>query len=1189
MRFLTNFSLKNPAALVIIIMLIIVGGVFSASQLQMESMPDISIPMVIVSVPYPGAPPADIVENVTKPLEDSFSNIKGVKNVNSTSAENVAMIMVEFGYDQDMEDAKKQVEQAAASVTLPEEAMDATISTVNMNSTPILKFNYAVKEEKFEELQKIINEKVVPRLSHLEGVGSVQVTGSENSQISIKLKPEKLKQYNLTSQQISQLLVANNLAVPVGEVSIDSLQVPIKINQQPKSLNDLKNMQIPLYPSQQEGMTNAFKSVGEGMDALGQAVGGLGQAVNQMGQGMQGLAQAQGALGQGVGAVQAQTRLLTQIQGLQNQILSDKITLNGLEAGDEKTALEKKIDTNTKTLQQLNNQLKILQSQVPELKGTSGMTGKISSPQITSKPAGTSSKTTAATNTDTTLKTVKLSEIADVAFVDDAAQSITRLNGQNAIGVDIVKGSEANTVAVADTVKKELEKLEDELPQGVECTTVLDQSVDVKASVNGMLREGLLGALFAAVVILIFLRSGRSTLIAVVSIPLSVLISLILLKQAGVTLNIMTLGGMAVAIGRVVDDSIVVIENIYRRLQRDMLDKEEIIRVATKEVASAITSSTLTTVAVFLPLGLVSGIIGKIFLPFALTVVFALLASLLVALTVVPLLAKYLLKRKETADNKEAVHDDEDEHSKGVFETFYTRILVWSLNHKVKVILVSVLLLAGSLGLVSRIGSSFLPAGEESSINIKAQLPSGTGKAEMNKKAMEIEKLLEKDNNVEMYQTIVGSAGGNLFSGGGSSNDINVFVKLSDNSHVNDYMKDLKDELKSVNGLSAINVAQVEQQSGSTNQLEVVITGNEIQDVRETGEKITQKLEKIDKLENVKNNLTDKKEEINVRVIPDKATSQGLSAGQIAMTMRELLTDSKVNTMTVDKKNYEVMLGIGLDPVKKLDQVKNFELQTPLGATVKLSDVAEVSLGQAQTSVFRLNQQEYASVTANIVSEDTGAVSTAVEKEISKMDLPGGVEAKLGGTTEMMRDSFGQLGMAMIVAVGLIYLVLVIAFGEALAPFTILFSLPFAAIGAFAGLWLTGQQISVSSMIGGLMLIGIVVTNAIVLVDRIKQQLSKGHSLRDAIVDSGRTRLRPILMTAIATIFALLPLALGFSEGALISQGLAVVVIGGLTSSTALTLLIVPIVFESLTGLMLKAGNKKKQDVKNLKVISENN
>lgn len=756
------------------------------------------------------------------------------------------------------------------------------------------------------------------------------------------------------------------------------------------------------------------------------------------------------------------------------------------------------------------------------------------------------------TNVPTTVPTVALSELATIED-KGIEESISRSNGERSIGVQVTKTQDANTVDVVNAVKEVLNDFEAE-NDTANVSITLDQGQPIEESVETMLSKALLGGLFAILIILVFLRNFRSTIIAVISIPLSLLMALIVLKQLDITLNIMTLGAMTVAIGRVVDDSIVVIENIYRRLTRsnEPLRGKELIIAATKEVFIPIASSTIVTIAVFLPLGFVTGFVGELFLPFALTVVFALLASLLVAITVVPMMADSFFKNRDKL---------KPEEGPGKLAEWYRGVLNWSLNHKLVVFGLATALLIGSFALVPAIGVNFLNQDSEKTLFVTFD-PEPGQTLEDSIAAAEVaeEYFMEEQPNATDVQFTVG--GENPLNPG--NNKQGIFIVQYD-PDTEDFADVKLADIEKLNELAS-NGEWKEQDfsgGGATSGVTYNVYANSLEDLEAIVPTFIETIEEeTDYVRQATSDLRESYVQYTFNVDQQAAAEAGVSAGQIAQVISQFQApESPLTSVTVDDKQLDVVIPNEQVTYDSVDDLQAQEITTPFGPR-PISDFIEIEEGTTPDTLVERDGKLLAQVSVELSTDKATEASAAIEERVSDIELPSGVSYDVGGVTEQIQESFTQLGLAMLAAIAIVYLVLVITFGGALTPFVVLFSLPYAIIGGLVALLITGETISVSALIGALMLIGIVVTNAIVLIDRVIHKEEAGLSTREALLEAAGTRLRPILMTALATIGALAPLALGLEGGALISKGLGVTVIGGLTSSTLLTLLIVPIVYE---------------------------
>ncbi|WP_135554696.1 efflux RND transporter permease subunit [Paenibacillus cymbidii] len=766
-----------------------------------------------------------------------------------------------------------------------------------------------------------------------------------------------------------------------------------------------------------------------------------------------------------------------------------------------------------------------------------------------------------------TLQTVRLNEIAKLALVGKA-ESISRTNGNESIGIQIVKAPEANTVNVVNAIKKEMERFEKDWP-GLHVTTMSDQGTPIEKSVSTMLSKALFGALFAVLIILLFLRNFRTTLISIVSIPLSLLIGILLLKRMDITLNLMTLGAMTVAIGRVVDDSIVVIENIYRRmsLSSEKLKGKELIREATREMFLPILSSTVVTVAVFLPLGTVDGMIGAMFLPFGLTVMFALLASLLVAVTIVPMLGHSMFKRGVKDRSKH------DEHP-GALGRLYKGVLRWALGHKLITFGSAMLLLVGSLTLIPRIGFSLFPPSEDDKYVMISYTPAaGERAADIEQVAQKAEALLLKRDGVKDMQYSVG--GRDAIAGTPSKAAQFLILYNKDFNAFAEEKKTVIEDLKQ-NVAGSGEWKQLETDEGlGGNKLSLYVYGDSMEEIKPAVDRISQLLKSNADFEKPGTSLSQAYGQYTLVADPNKLGTLGLTAGQIAMKLSPVRERPVLTHVKVDGKQYEVYVQTDAQQFRTVADIEKTTVVSPVRGEVPLKEIVQIKEGDSPQTIARRDNRMYAEVTATIVASNVSKASSDLEQAIQELKLPSTIDVHLAGAAEQVGTMITQLGMAMAAAIAIIYLVLVITFGGALAPFAILFSLPFALIGGLLGLFLAGESLSVSAMMGALMLIGIVVTNAIVLIDRVTRKEKEGLPTREALLEAAATRLRPILMTALATIGALLPLAFGFESSGIISKGLGIIVIGGLTSSTLLTLVIVPVVYEFLMKFRSKRIDHK--------------
>ncbi|NWQ42331.1 efflux RND transporter permease subunit [Bacillus sp. EB106-08-02-XG196] len=1019
MKGLVNFVLGNKLAVWLLTIIITVSGIYSGTKMNMETIPDISIPYLMVMDVYPGATPEQVMEDVSKPLEKAIENLKGVKSVYSNSNANMASLQVEYEYGEDMDEANRALKSALESVKLPENAQEPIITAISMNMMPVMALSISSTTEDIVELTSTVEEIILPKVEKIAGVASATITGQHIEEVQLTYDEAKMAQFGLKEDTVKQMIQASDLAVSLGLYEFEEGEQAVAIDGKFMTADELKEMLIPVTPS-------------------------------------------------------------------------------------------------------------------------------------AAQP----------------LPFVKLSDIAEIELVGKV-QSISRTNGENAIAIQIVKGQEANTVDVVNSVK-DLIKEQKEKIDGLVIDVSLDQGAPIEESVKTMVEKALFGGLIAVLIILLFLRDFKSTIISIVSIPVSIFMAFLLLNWMEITLNIMTLGAVTVAIGRVIDDSIVVVENIYRRLhlKEEKLSGRALVREATIEMFKPILSSTLVTVAVFAPLIFVGGMVGELFMPFALTMTFALGASLIVAITIVPALSHFLFKKKLYSEKTESSHKEA-----GKLANWYKGILGWTLNHKVITSVIAVVLLAGSLALTPLIGFSFMGSEEEKVMYLTYTPKAGELKDETLANVEAVEEEMLKRDDIDIVQISVTEAGDPMAAmmGGGGDGALMYLIFDPEMDNFPEVREEIEEYVFNIGQTGEWKSQNFAAMSMSTNKVSYTFYSEDLDKLNEAVKMVEGVLSKNDGLEDVSSSAEEAYVEYTFKVEQDELLQYGLTTGQIVMMLNPTKTLDVLTTIEKDGNELEVIVQQeqAAQP-KSIDDILATQVPTALGTTMPLSELVTVEKGTTLNTLARSKGEYYATVSGTILDKDISKATAEVDKEIDKLDLPKGVTIGVAGVQADMTETFTQLGMAMLAAIAIVYFILVVTFREGVAPFAILFSLPFAVIGSFVGLLIAGETISVSVMMGLLMLIGIVVTNAIVLVDRIIHMERDGMTMREAVLEAGATRLRPILMTAIATIGALIPLAIGSGGGGLISKGLGITVIGGLASSTLLTLIVVPIVYEVLSKIFKK-------------------
>ncbi|NUT37587.1 MAG: efflux RND transporter permease subunit [Hamadaea sp.] len=760
---------------------------------------------------------------------------------------------------------------------------------------------------------------------------------------------------------------------------------------------------------------------------------------------------------------------------------------------------------------------------------------------------------------------VQLKSVAAVALTDAPITSLTRTDGKPSLGISITMDHGGSSPAISDDVRDRLDDLQATLGGDATLVVVSDNGPGVKQSVNGLVEEGALGLLMAILVIVLFLRSARATVVTAVSIPLSLLIALVAVWQRGYSLNILTLGALTIAVGRVVDDSIVVLENIKRHLGYGE-DRRSAVLSAVREVASAVTSSTLTTVAVFLPVAFVGGFVGVLFGSFAITVSVAMLASLLVSLTVVPVLAYWFLKAPKDAvgvpaEEYRARVEERERH--GLLARGYLPVVRWSVGHRKSVLAGAVVLLIATFALAGGLKTTFLGATGRDSIRVVQTMPPGTDLATTDAAAKRVESVVAGVDGIASYQVVTGSTGG--FFGSRAANNVLYTLVLTEDADSAAVTDAVRDKLAAITDAGELTVGGDDGPGGS-NTISVSVSADDDQTLADATRQVQEAMAGITQVTDVRSDLSESSPQISIVPNGQAAARHGLSTMAVVSALRQAVDGTAVTQVTLDGTAHDVVVKTGAAAPDSLAEVKAITLPTSTGV-VRLEQVATVSQIDGPVQRTHVDGDRTNTVSATPVGDNTGAASTAVTEKLATLALPAGASYEIGGVTADQDEAFSQLILAMVAAIALVFLILVAVFRSIRQTLILLVSIPFAFIGAFALLLATDTPLGVAALIGILMLIGIVVTNAIVLMDLVNQYRDRGMSVAEAVVEGGRRRLRPILMTALATIFALLPMALGIvGEGGFISKPLAVVVIGGLATSTLLTLVLIPVLYTMVEG-----------------------
>ena len=772
-------------------------------------------------------------------------------------------------------------------------------------------------------------------------------------------------------------------------------------------------------------------------------------------------------------------------------------------------------------------------------------------------------------------RSIKVSDVADVELTTADPQRISRANGKPGLILAVVKDPDSNTADVTDAVSIAMDAIIDEgaLPPDVEVLELSNDGPQVRESLESLLREGTVGFLFAVAVVFIFLLnirpslmrgivlSLRPTAIIAISIPLSILTGVLFLSlTTDISLNFMSLAGLAIAVGRVVDDSIVVLENVYRHIHLGESRYEAAIS-GTQEVGAAIISSTLTTVVIFVPLAFIPGVVGEFFSPFAISVSLALLASTVVAITIVPVLAASLLRRGDFDDDQVSGTGPADRQS--MIQRIYSPMLLWAIRYKFLTVAIAIIVTVASLGLITIIPITFFPATTPEYLTINIELPVGTSVERTYEEALAIEESLipfVERGYMTLYQTTVGSRAEQFESGAaGGFHLAGAFVRLSEDvpENIEEIVREaLPDRGEDVT-LTVSGISGGPAQGG----LDVRVIGPDFNEITDVSRRLEERFNQLDGIVNLSSTVSEGKDEVVISVDPTKAGEYSLTTAAVGLQVNQFIVGRQISEIDITGKTVDIVIRGDRADVEDIDKLKELRIESPAGP-VKLGLIADIGIRKAPLSIFRFEGERSARITGEIVAEDTRAVGVEVDRIIATLeDVPPGISIDSGGFFEQINEGFQDVFVAMAVGVVLVYLVMVGSLGALRTPFIIVLSLPLAIVGALLALLITDRTLSLSAMMGFLLLVGIVVTNAIVLLTFVEQLRERGYDVFDALVEGGRVRLRPILMTAFTTTFALLPLAASETDSGIIGAELATVVIGGLVSSTFLTLIVVPAMY----------------------------
>ena len=989
---LPELGVKRPVLTAMFFIATLVFGLYSLRLIPIDLLPKIEAPVLTVLTTYPGSSADDIEIKVTRIIEKSLASVPNLKKITSISKENISVVTLEFDWGTDLDEAANDCRSALefAKVQFPDGVENPKIFKFSTEQFPVIVAGVTAPGNiDFKEFKDFIDDNIADRLVRIPGVGGVQSFGAPKREIRVDFDPYKLRAYNLTINQIAQVVRSENLTLPAGSLDDKKLSYILRIKGEFTSPYDIENVVI----------------------------------------------------------------------------------------------------------------------------GASG--GRI----------------------------LYLKDVAQIIDTVTKDERRTLINGEKGVVVLMNKLSGANTVTVSDALKKEIKKIEDEYK--IHINIVFDGADFIKKSINNLLRTFIISIVLVSLVVLLFLRRVRASLIIVLSIPFSLILAFFFMYVAKYTINILSLSSIAIAVGMVVDNSIVVLENVVKHIERGEHAKEASIYGAS-EVGSALLASTLTTIAVFAPLFFLTGIAGILFTQLAAITTITISMSLVVSLFLTPMLTSKILKKIDEEKESQKLLDRIFNWSENIFtkiDEFYYNLLDWALKHKKTVLISGVVFLILSLGLIPFIGSDFIPESDNSQLQIIMELPVGTSVYETEEFTYKIYNLV-KQRTPEIkdifYQVGQSASGlGSVFGTKEGDNIGLINIRLVDVEKRKRSNKEIADELREfLKRFPKINKLNVLTQAGGQaaifgagKPISIEILGPDLNASRKVAEKIRDKISKVNGVVEPQISLQENKPEISITIDKDKASLLGLNTAIIATTLRNYVFGNVPTQFRGTKTTYDIRLRLDENFRMRVEDIENLEINNIMGKPIPLKNFATIKTEFSPVEIDRKNQERIVKVEAGLSGISLGQAVVEIKNILKDIPLPPNTRIEFGGSYEQQQEAFSDLFLLLLLSIVLVYIVMSAQFESLLDPFVIMFSIPFAFAGVLIGLFVFRQTLSVISFLGLIMLVGIVVNNAIVLVDFINILRARGQSLITAILNGGRSRLRPVLMTSLTTIFGLLPLALSTGSG----------------------------------------------------------
>ena len=1203
---LPKFSVKKPFTVFVSVIMVLILGFVSFTKMTPDLLPSIDLPYVIAMTTYPGANPEKIESTVTKPIEQAVSTTSGIENVTSISNENYSMVILEFSQDTNMDTAMLDLNSKIDLIkdSLEDGVGSTTLMQLNPDMMPVATLSVDVDGMDIEEVSTYVNDEIIPKFERINGVASVTGIGLVEKRLEISLNEDKINELNkkLKSSVTSDLdKQQNKLDSAKSEIENGKAELEKQSNTQMEKLIEASN-QLQSGINQLESMSGILNATGSSKEDLQKYITTSTATLNNTKSQLKELEsqlnnlpedseidkdELNGNIKNLEGVISSLEEAISNAsQGINAIDSLETLKQQQQELESAKLTLSQELTKATVQLSVSEAQIETAQTQLNEARKTAldsaDITDKITPETINqiltaenfSMPAGYISDDETEYSVKvgdkfTSIKEVEnlilfsmdgigdvhLKDIASVKVSDNSADSYTNINGNAGVMLSFQKTSTASTTDVCN----EINNIIDELNSSNDKLTILslmDQGVYIDMVISSVLQNLIYGGILAILVLLVFLKSIKPTIVIAFSIPISLLFAIVLMYFSGVTLNIISLSGLALGVGMLVDNSIVVIENIYR-LRNQGISKYKAAVYGARQVSGAIFASTLTTICVFLPIVFTDGLTRELFTDMGLTIAYSLIASLIVALTLVPCMASNLLSNV-------------DEKTHPLFNKIvdtYEKLLRLCLRFKPVVLLFAIALLGICGFATTKMGTSFMPKMDSTQMMATINIDSDYT---MDEAGDITDKVVEKILTIEDVEGIgaMNSSTSMSFSSGSSNpNSMSAYIILKeDKKKTNDEISDeIKNKTKSLDCEVSVSSSTMDTTSLGGSGINIMVKGDDLDKLKDISDDLVNMLADVEGTTNIDGGLGITTEEERIIINKNKAMKYGLTVAQVFQQISsEVSTETTSTTLTIDSKDYPVII-VNHDTLDS-KELKNIEIKGTQGTesvTVKLNDICNIEKENTPTSINHDNQTRYISVTADIDKDhNIGLVSKDVQAKLDNYKTPSGYDIELTGETESINNALIDLVKMIGLAILFIYLIMVAQFQSLLSPFIVMFTIPLAFTGGLLAVLITGKELSVISMLGFLVLSGIVVNNGIVFVDYVNQLRINGLDKKEALVTAGRTRIRPILMTALTTILAMSTMAIGVGMGAEMSQGLAIVTIGGLTYATLLTLFVVPTLYD---------------------------